>query len=91
MRRVAILDAMYPYPWADFRILIATPSYLRRARVVARDTVWGTWVGQRWAYLELARAHLDGLAVPYDAVLPGADEPGRNAEAVVALLRSHGC
>jgi len=90
MRRVAILDAMYPYPWADLRVLIAAPSHLRQARVAARDTVWGTRVAQRWAHLELARAHLDGLAVPYDAVLPGTDDPAHNAEVVVALLRGHG-
>lgn len=90
MRRVAILDAMYPYPWADFRVLIATPSHLRQARVAGRDTVWGTQVAQRWAHLELAHAHLDGLAVSYDAVLPGTDDPAHNAEAVVALLRGHG-
>ncbi len=90
MRRVAILDAVYPYPWADLRVLIATPSHLRQARVAARDTVWGTRVAQRWAHLELAHAHLDGLAVSYDAVLPGTDELTHSAEAVVALLRGHG-
>ncbi len=90
MRHIAIIDAMYPYPWADLRIMIAAPGHLRQARVAARDTVWGTRVARRWAHLELARAHLDGLNDPYDAVLPGTDDLTHNTEAVVALLSGKG-
>jgi uridine kinase len=95
LRRIAILDAMYPYPQADLRVRLCAPDAIRRARVAARDERWGTRVVDSWAQLEVTRQELERLeeeahAWPYDLILTGTADRAANVDAVVERLRACG-
>jgi uridine kinase len=86
LRRIAILDTLYPYPNAHIRILLRAPERLRAARVKMRDTIWHTNVAGRWQHLELSAAFLDQISDKYAAVLSGDDSVNKNVAAIRTLI-----
>ncbi len=87
VRRIVVIDAMYPYPKADAKVLLAPPSDVRKARIVERDKVWGTTVIGRWDHLEVTRSDLEAMNVTYDLVLPGTERLEDAAESVLVWLK----
>lgn len=87
VRRIRILDTIYPYPQSDVRILLAAPANTRRARIAERDRVWNTNVIGRWDNLELSRVQLEQCAHAYDLTLPGTAPVECNAVRIAELLR----
>lgn len=90
VRRIRIVDAMYPCPFADVRILLDAPSEARHGRITVRDQSWGTRVAHRWDHLELSKAHLESLQVDYDLHLSGTQCVESNVEKIVQLVTELG-
>lgn len=57
VRPVMLLDAMEPYPDADFRVLLALPDAVRLERIAARDRRWDTNVRERTGHLDATWKH----------------------------------
>ena len=87
MRRVVILDGIYPYPCSDLAILVTASPDVRKARIATRDKAWGTQVIDRWEHLELARAQLEQQAAAFHQLLSGTAPLAENAVSVVCLLQ----
>ena len=85
-RPVAIIDALYPAPFADVKVLLTAPDAVRRERVRRRDKVWGTQVAERWEHLNLSHAQLEAMPETYHLVLSGDHAAVENARRIVALV-----
>jgi uridine kinase len=85
LRPIMILDAMLPYPAADFAFLIDTPDDVRRARIIARDQAWGTRVIDFWPQHQLTLAQLRQNNCQFTARLSGLDSIEDNLQRICAL------
>ncbi len=85
IRPIMIVDAMYPYPEADAKVLLETPTTTRGARITERDRSWGTHVVGRWTQLEASREWLEGLQVAYALRLAGDRDLEENVYQIMHL------
>ena len=85
LRPLMILDAMLPYPAADFIFLVETPDEVRRARIIARDQAWGTRVIDYWPQHQLTLAQLHQAPRHFTAVLSGLAPIEDNLRRICAL------
>lgn len=90
VRPVMILDAMAPFPDADLWVRVEVPDAVRRKRLAARDTRWGTDVASRWKHLEAtwadAMSLLEGREP--DVVLDGEHPLVENAQRLADVIRT---
>lgn len=90
LRPVMVVDAMQPYPQADYTFWLQAPEHERRRRITARDAIWQTRVIDRWNQNEKT---LDSLVVSmyhYSMVLDGLEPVETNSQRIVELLREKG-
>jgi uridine kinase len=86
LRRIRVVDALLPYPRADMTVRLFAPAECRRARIIARDAVWGSHVMKRWDALERAGATRNYSARPIDLELSGLREAHDSAALIAAWL-----
>jgi uridine kinase len=83
LRSMALIDAMEPYPRSDLTVLIAVPEAVRRARIVARDEVWGSRVRDRWERLEATWRSVAASRPAFDIELDGTEPLDLNVARLV--------
>lgn len=89
-RPIQIIDAMYPCPFADIKVLVSAPCDTRLRRIASRDLAWGTLVLNRWDHLEICRQYLQTLAVRYDVRLSGTQTVETNVATLCQTIEERG-
>ena len=84
LRKLMIVDAMLPCPFADVVVRLDVAADVRRERLRDRDVRWGTSVVDRWDRLEIAAEAGQKLSV--DLVLDGRQPLFRLVDTVLAVL-----
>ena len=91
VRPLLIIDAMYPYPCADFVVQLELDASERRQRIIDRDGEWSTRVLDRWEQLVASEAQLRKSEVTPDLILSGGAPIAENvrhvSRAVTAIRR----
>lgn len=86
LQPVCIVDAMVPYPNADFTILLQCPEEERRRRIMARDTQWQTQVISYWDLHQVTLQAVMCEPSHFDLILDGRNAPEANAGRIRAMI-----